>query len=81
MIFFGNPNYCHRFGFKNAAEYSIITKDCQNFESFMALELQDNVLKDIKGKFFDDSVFEIGSEELVEFEKNFPNRDKHITAT
>jgi predicted N-acetyltransferase YhbS len=81
MILFGNPDYYHRFGFKNAAEYDITTKDSQNFDPFMALELLDNGLRDMKGKFYEDSAFEIHSEELVEFEKNFPNREKHITAT
>jgi predicted N-acetyltransferase YhbS len=81
MILFGNPDYYHRFGFKNAAEYGITTKDCQNFEPFMALELQDNGLKEIKGKFYEDSAYEIHPEELIEFEKNFPYREKHKTAT
>jgi predicted N-acetyltransferase YhbS len=81
MILFGNPDYYHRFGFKNAAEYRITTKDCQNFEPFMALELLDNGFRDIQGKFYEDSAFEIHYEELVEFEKHFPYREKHKTAT
>ena len=32
MILFGNPDYYHRFGFRNAAEYEITTKDSQSFE-------------------------------------------------
>ena len=39
MILFGNPEYYHRFGFKNAKEFEITTKDLQNFEPFMALKL------------------------------------------
>jgi len=27
MILFGNPRYYHRFGFRNAAEFHITTKD------------------------------------------------------
>jgi predicted N-acetyltransferase YhbS len=81
MILFGHPNFYHRFGFKNAAEYGITTKDGQNFDPFMALELHENGLTEIKGKFYEDSVFEIHSEELIEFERNFPFREKHKTAT
>jgi predicted N-acetyltransferase YhbS len=81
MILFGNPDYYHRFGFTNAIKYGITTKDGRNFEPFMALELTDNGLKDIKGRFVEDGAYEINSEELSEFEKRFPFRQKHITAT
>jgi len=53
MILFGNPDYYHRFGFRNAKEYGMTTKDDQNFEPFMALEFQDNGLCGVKGRFFD----------------------------
>jgi len=36
IIIFGNPNYYHRFGFKNAKEYGIQTSSNENFEAFMA---------------------------------------------
>lgn len=81
MILFGNPAYYHRFGFKNAAVYGITTKDGQNFDPFMALELQDDGFMNIKGKFFEDSIFETNPEELAEFEKNFPFKEKHVTDT
>ena len=81
MILFGNPNYYHRFGFRNAAQYQITTKDNQNFEPFMALELHKEGLINANGKFYEDSAYEIQSKELIEFEKNFPYRKKHKTAT
>lgn len=81
MILFGNPDYYHRFGFKNAAEYRITTKDNQNFEAFMALELRDEGLSTLTGKFYEDNAFEIKSKALEEFEHNFPHREKHITGT
>lgn len=81
MILFGNPEYYHRFGFKNAQEYGITTKDGQNFEPFMALELQSNGLDHVNGRFFEDSVFETEPGELIEFEKHFPFKEKRITET
>lgn len=81
MILFGNPDYYHRFGFKNAAQYRITTKDNQNFEPFMALEIQDGGLSKVTGKFYEDKAFEINSEALEEFEKDFPYREKHVTGT
>jgi len=81
MILFGNPEYYHRFGFRNAQEYSITTKDYQNFEPFMALELQRNGLANVKGRFFEDNAFETHPDELIEFEKQFPYKEKRITDT
>lgn len=81
MILFGNPDYYHRFGFKNAQEYNITTKDYRNFEPFMALELQSNALADIKGRFFEDNVFETDSGDLIEFEMKFPYKEKLVTDT
>lgn len=81
MILFGNPDYYHRFGFRNALEYGISTKEGQNFEPFMALELQPDGLAHVKGRFFEDTAFETEPIELVEFEKQFPYKEKLVTDT
>lgn len=81
MILFGNPDYYHRFGFKNAEQFNITTKDGQNFEPFMALELQNNGLANVKGKFFEDDAFDTNSDDLIEFEKKFPFKEKLVTDT
>jgi predicted N-acetyltransferase YhbS len=81
MILFGNPEYYHRFGFLNAEKYGITTKDCQNFEPFMALELFKDNLKNVHGKFFEDECFTTNEAELEEFEKQFPFKEKRITHT
>jgi len=47
----------------------------------MILELFDRALKGITGKFYEDSVFESGDEELEIFEKEFPYKEKHVTDT
>ncbi|NVO18633.1 MAG: N-acetyltransferase [Bacteroidetes bacterium] len=76
MILFGNPEYYHRFGFRNAKEFEITTKDSLNFEPFMALELGDKGLMNVTGRFFEDEAFEIKEEQLIEFEKKFPPKEK-----
>ncbi len=81
MILFGNPEYYHRFGFLNAENYRISTKDGQNFEPFMALELQEEGLKNISGRFFEDECYTTNETELVEFEKQFPFKEKKVTET
>ena len=79
IVIYGNPAYYYRFGFKNAENFAITTSDGSNFEAFMAAELYAGALNGITGKFYEDSVFNIDEEELEEFEKKFPYREKHVT--
>lgn len=81
MVLFGNPEYYHRFGFKNAVEYSITTKDDQNFEPFMALELFDGALSNVRGRFYEDESFMVNEEELSNFEGQFSYKEKQVTIT
>jgi len=81
MILYGYPEYYHRFGFRNAREYGITTKEGQNFEPFMALELLPNGLDNVTGKFYEDDVFVTQPDELTEFEKQFPYKEKLVTDT
>lgn len=81
IVIFGNPNYYHRFGFKNAEKYNIQTSWGDNFEAFMVLELYESSLKGISGKYYEDSVFEVDDDELKIFEKQFPYKEKHTTDT
>lgn len=76
MILFGNPNYYSRFGFVNAQQFSITTKDGQNFDPFMALELGENRFAKVKGAFFEDNAFEFTETELDEFDKQFSPKEK-----
>ena len=76
MILFGHPDYYHRFGFVNAQKYGITTKQGMNFEPFMALELHQNAFITVSGKFYEDKAFETNEEELNEFEKLFPKKEK-----
>lgn len=81
IIIFGNPEYYQRFGFRNAKEYNIQTSWAENMDAFMALELYDGSLMGIPGKLYEDEVFKIENEELEEFEKRFPHKEKHVTDT
>lgn len=81
VIIFGSPEYYHRFGFAGAEKYGIATANGENFDAFMALELRQGALRGITGRFCEDSVFHIDPEELLEFEKTFPYREKHVTDT
>jgi len=76
MILFGDPAYYSRFGFENAQRYTIVTRDNQNFDPFMALELQPGSLTGITGRFFEDDAFLTTETDLEFFEKLFPAREK-----
>jgi hypothetical protein len=47
----------------------------------MALELQENGLYHVKGKFFEAEAFTTGEDELIEFEKQFSYKEKLVTET
>ncbi|MDF3004915.1 MAG: Acetyltransferase [Oscillospiraceae bacterium] len=81
IIIFGDPAYYHRFGFENARYFGITTSDGASFDAFMALELHDRALESINGRFYENDVFHIDPDELTEFEKAFPYREKHVTDT
>jgi predicted N-acetyltransferase YhbS len=81
ILIFGDQNYYHRFGFVNAQKFAIQTSSGENFEAFMALELYDGSLNGISGKYYEDKVFEIGKDELEIFDKEFPYKEKRVTAT
>lgn len=76
LILFGNPEYYHRFGFVNAQNFDITTRDGMNFDAFMALELYPDALMSINGKFIDDAVFDTNEDELEEFDKQFSIKEK-----
>ncbi|ULQ60223.1 N-acetyltransferase [Brucepastera parasyntrophica] len=76
VTLFGDPKYYRRFGFVNAKNYNITTKDGDNFEEFMILALSENGLDGVTGKMYQDSVFDVNPSELVQFEKQFPHRKK-----
>jgi predicted N-acetyltransferase YhbS len=81
IIIFGNPDYYHRFGFVSAKQYNIRTSWGDDLDAFMALELRAGSLNDISGIFSEDEVFKVETEELEDFEKQFPYKEKHVTDT
>ena len=71
VLLFGDPEYYHRFGFESAKKYDITTSQGENPDAVMGLELYENSLDGIPGKFIEDPAFAVESEELELFEKEF----------
>ena len=81
IVIYGNPAYYHRFGFMNAEKFGIKTSSGENFDYFMASELEKGSLQGITGNFYEDEAFIVNDKELEEFDKAFPYKEKHVTAT
>lgn len=73
IFFFGHPDYYPRFGFKQAVEFGITTREGVNFPAFMGLELQSDYLKNIKGRFIEASIYDeqLQKEAAALFDKQF----------
>ncbi|MCF7924579.1 MAG: N-acetyltransferase [Candidatus Izimaplasma sp.] len=73
ILFFGHPNYYPRFGFTQAKNYNITTKNNENFPAFMAMELIPDYLKGIKGKFIESEIFDemAYQNEIIEYDNKF----------
>ncbi|MDB1922409.1 N-acetyltransferase [Clostridium tertium] len=77
IIIYGEPEYYPKFGFKTCDNFGITTKDSKNFSAFMGIELINDGLKDVHGKFFESKVFEnLDTEKVEEFDKQFPYMQK-----
>jgi predicted N-acetyltransferase YhbS len=81
IFLYGNPEYYSRFGFINAEKYQLQTSEGTNGDYFMVLPLGPDSLKGIYGKCIEDPAYQVEEEELIEFEKQFPYKEKHITDT
>ncbi|MFA7672564.1 MAG: N-acetyltransferase [Clostridia bacterium] len=78
VIIFGHPAYYQRFGFQAAKVYGIITSWGKYMAANMALPLYEGALDGITGIYRDSPVFEPNAEELKEFEKTFPYKEKCV---
>lgn len=77
IVIFGEPDYYPRIGFTTCDHYGITTPDGKNFDAFMGYELQQDGLKDIKGKFYEADVYDnLLENEVEEFNKRFPEMKK-----
>jgi predicted N-acetyltransferase YhbS len=81
VFLMGSPAYYPRFGFRKAEAFGVLAADGKSHDYFMGIELASGRLKGLAGRFFEDEVFHIDADELDEFEKLFPKKEKHITPT
>jgi predicted N-acetyltransferase YhbS len=77
IVIFGDPGYYHRFGFRPARDYGIETADGHAPDAFMALELQENSLRGIRGRFYADEAFKVDEKGFEAYDRQFPYKEKH----
>jgi predicted N-acetyltransferase YhbS len=77
IVIFGEPDYYPRIGFKTCDNFNITTADGKNFNAFMGIELAEDSMKGIRGKFYESEVFvNLPKEEVEEYNKKFPKLQK-----
>lgn len=77
IVIFGEPEYYPRIGFKTCDNFNITTAEGKNFDAFMGIELAEDSMKGIEGKFYESETFEnLPKEEVEEYNKKFPQLKK-----
>lgn len=79
VIIFGYPGYYKRFGFKPAKEWGITGPEGKFYAAHQVQELQTNALAKVWGEFRQSDAFDPDESELVEFEQEFPEKEKKVT--
>lgn len=77
ILIYGDPDYYKRYGFVPAENYEIGTPDDMYSAPLQAFELYNGALKNCKGRFFEDGIFEVDREKADEFEEGFPKKEKN----
>ena len=57
ILFFGSPEYYSRFGFAPANNFDITDCNGDNYSSFMVMELEEEYLKNVSGKFIEADIY------------------------
>lgn len=74
ILFFGRPEYYPRFGFKEAVLYEISDSEGYNYPAFMAMELKEGYLNNVRGgKYFESDIYndELNRETVRDFDREF----------
>lgn len=73
VLFFGHPEYYPRFGFVEAGEFGITDCNGDNYPAFMAMELKEDYLKNVSGKFMEADIYndELNRVQAKAFDQQF----------
>ncbi len=74
ILIYGDPEFYKRFGFVQAEKFDIGTADNYYAVPLLACVLEPGGLSDMKGRFFEDEVFQYDEEAVKEFDQEFPEK-------
>ncbi|MDD3831738.1 MAG: N-acetyltransferase [Clostridia bacterium] len=75
VLIYGHPEYYPRFGFQAGEVFGITSLGGKSFDALMALELYEGAFSSVKGKFRENSCFDIDMSAVAEFDKSFPYKE------
>ncbi len=76
ILIMGDPEFYKRAGFRPAQEFGIGTAWDTYSPALLAYELTPGVLANCRGKFQEDPAFDVKQEDVAEFDKTFPPKQK-----
>ena len=75
ILLCGDPDYYGRQGFVPAETMGIRTSDNMYAAALHVCELNEGSLANVKGRYFEDAVYEIDETASAEFDKRFPHKE------
>jgi predicted N-acetyltransferase YhbS len=79
IFIYGDPRYYCRFGFRCAEKYDIKTADGKFAIALLVLELRQNVLNNMPGRFIESTAYEVDERKFEEYDRTFPYKEKTET--
>ncbi len=76
ILLCGEPNYYSRQGFVPAETLGIRTADNMYFAALHVCELYENALVGVQGLYYEDEIYFVDDNAVVEFDKSFPYKEK-----
>ncbi len=76
ILLCGEPNYYSRQGFVPAETLGIRTADNMYFAALHVCELYENALAGVHGLYYEDEIYFVDENVVIEFDKGFPYKEK-----
>jgi len=79
ICIYGDPRYYSRFGFRCAEKYDIRTADDKFAVALQVLELRQDALSNVSGRFIESAAFTVDESGFSQYDATFPPKEKKET--
>jgi len=79
ICIYGDPRYYSRFGFRCGEKYEIKTAEDKFAVSLQVLELSQDALNNVSGRFIESAAFAVDETEFAQYDATFPSKEKKET--